>query len=421
MFVVLRLVLHSFYVPVFEGPDEPFHLARASAFVDQPVTEALAGLEVDGSIVAAIKAYPCGPDLSHAYGCSEFDGSDAAFNILATRPSLVAAETSPNYEAHQPIVFYAVAGSVLRIAASLLPSAQDPVSRLLMVRLLAVFLVTVAICWPLRLITRTRQPAFALVCALLLLTPGAAESLARCANDAAVFLWTAFLMLIVDRRASTGRIAALLALGPLIKLTTLPIVAFALVWIWRDRGFRSATIGAAASAAFLPIQWIRGWAWGGTVELNVAAGVLDESIRQLIVGMGRTVYTFVKTIFWLGEWSFFRPPVFLLVSGGLLLLLWLLSLRLRTAHPDLPPFSVGIAVMALSFLAFAIKHRLYFHTWGGVGGWYAWGWFPWILVGINDLFDTRPTLQKVAAILGIVLLIVANVLWTASAHRIYGM
>ena len=79
--VATRLFFHAFALPLFEGPDEPFQLARAVAFADAPFRIAFAGDRVPGRVVSAIQAHPCGPDLKRTFGCAPFQRS-GAFNAL---------------------------------------------------------------------------------------------------------------------------------------------------------------------------------------------------------------------------------------------------------------------------------------------------------------------------------------------------
>src|SRR6266545_4970509 len=66
--VFARLVFHAILVPVWEGPDEPFHLARIASYADQPFWEAvLAAGDLPDPIAASIRAHPCGPDLQRAF------------------------------------------------------------------------------------------------------------------------------------------------------------------------------------------------------------------------------------------------------------------------------------------------------------------------------------------------------------------
>ena len=422
--VLIRFVLYAFYLPVFEGPDEPFHLARVTSFFDEGFMTGIRGKNVSGEIVSAVKSNPCGPDLSRAFGCPLFDGTKAGFNgIRPSEPDPDPPPPVPNYEAHQPPLFYLATGVVVGVANAL-PSPIAVTSakkQLLLVRLIAVGLVAVALAWPLRRLSECRGESFRAAVLLLLLVPGASEALARCAIDSAVFLWSAFLVYSIHNRKSTPLVALLLAIGPLIKLTAIPIVIFGVVALWRQRGAAPAFAARACSLLFLPIQFARGWLWGGTVELNVASVGLDEPLITTVVGLARSIYTFTKTTLWLGGWSFFRPPTWLMILCAVLIFGWLISRRLRPSPEFLVANLLAFLTLCVGFLVFAVNHRLYFDTWGGVGGWYAWGWFPWIAFAASDLFMPRWKLPWSFNSLLALAVVLLNIFWCISALGLYGV
>ena len=215
-------------------------------------------------------AYPC-PHPEQ--GCPRYGEGPGIFNLLAPPPPRAPREVSaiPNEEAKQPPLAYALYGLPLRAVGA----RGDPASVLLGVRLLNVALVAVALFGPLRRVFAS-SPGASCAGLLALLTPGACEAFARCSNDAAVFLWSAALLDALVRpggappagsRACLG-IVALLAIGPLLKLTALAVCAFAVVALWLDRRRTTAVAGALASAVVLPVQALRGWTTGGALELG---------------------------------------------------------------------------------------------------------------------------------------------------------
>jgi len=255
---------------------------------------------------------------------------------------------------------------------------------------------------------------------LVLLLPGAAESLARCANDSAVFLWSAVLVWAVCTRRGTTVLAGLCALGPLLKLTALPVAVFAVAWLWRERGALRAAAVASSALLFLPVQAARGWGWGGTMELNSSGGFAHETASSIATGLLRSTYTFLKTTVWLGEWSSFRPPSWwlaLLVATGA----WLvLSVQLRRDRKRTWAHAMAGAAASAGFVLFTVANRRLFGTWGGVGGWYIWGWFPWLALAAGDLLQPRRGFGRRALAVLAAFVILTNVLWFAAAGRIYG-
>lgn len=415
-----RFVFHAIYVPAYEGPDEPFHLGRALLFSDGTWSQALAETRLPKPIVASVRRHPCGPSLQRAFDCQPFRHG-GAFDILAVETVEVDDAKVTNYESHQPPLYYAVAGTVLRLASG---AGTTPVRRLLVLRVFSLLLVLLAVAVPLRrLARRTRAPfLFAVAGLLLLLLPGASEALIRGSNDAALFLWAAFTMERAASRAPSWVLALLLGVGPMIKLTALPIVAVILAALWIEGRRGSAIACAAAAALVVPVQAFRGWAWGGTYELNSAPLVL-VSPAETLLGLARSAYTFVKTIFWLGEWSFFRAPrplvgLWLLLLAAGMVLLWR---EKRDRSGDLLPLAshrVGAGLAAAGFLVLAIMNRGLFGQWGGLGGWYAWGWAPWILTAVKWKPAGRTEFVTGWTLAAFVVL--SNVLWLRAAGDLYG-
>lgn len=419
--VICRLSFHAVFLPAYEGPDEPLHLSRISSFADHHFADALAGEPLDGSIIRAVEARPCAHGVHQTRPCPPFGTSPGAFNLLRPLPRFADSRRGLNPENNQPPLFYLAVGLALRAASRL--SSQGwfdaPDVRLLVVRLTCVALVALAIFLPLRAITIRRSTLPAIAGLLLLLLPGASESLARCANDAPVFCWAAFLIYAVRRNASLPWILLLLAAGPLLKLTALPVAAFAVVALGLQRGWRSGLIAAASSALVFPVQLWRGWKWGGTYELNRPIPGIHESFSHLMLGLVRSFYTFIKTTFWLGGWSFFRAPTLLVVAYFLLLLSFVLVARFRRMTNALWPHLAGVALALAGVLTFILANRRFFGDWGGVGGWYAWGWAPWLYIAVEDLACVPERAGRILLAATAVFVLAANIVYFNVALRLY--
>lgn len=426
--VVARMTFHALFVPAFEGPDEPYHLARALAFANRPWPDAFAGAPVEPALAAAVRARPCSENLHRVFGCPLFGApprrSPARFDVLEPDPPVpVSRRALVNTEDNQPPLAYLLAGLVLRAWGAI--GRPSPSSSLLVFRLLGVLCVAAALLGPLRALGRDprRAAGLALGALLLLLTPGASEALARASNDAPVFLWAALVVWAVKTRAGGALLIPLLAAGPLLKLTALPVAAFAVAALV-DRGRpRLALGGAAAALAVFPVQALRGWRWGGTLEFNSAASVwaaLGGSAGATLVGLVRSSYTLIKTTFWLGEWSFFRAPRPLVAAYFLLLAAALLLAKRRSDPHHSAAHGAAALVAAGGFFAFAIGNRLYYGDWGGVGGWYVWTWLPWLAIAASDLLrmERRAATGLLVALAAFV--VAANVLWFAVAWPLYG-
>ncbi len=434
--VLAKLLLLALALPAFEGTDEPFHLDRARAFAEAPLAEGWSGRPLDPAVVAAVRASPCGADLRRPFACPAWGGGSAWFNVL--RPADGTAKPSTpvaNYQDHQPPLYYAVAGAVLRLAV---PEA-GPRLQLLALRLLAVLLVLTGAGVAYRFLGAELRLALLTV----LLLPGAAEALVRAGQEAAVFLWCAVMLAMVAGsgggcgkggeagalRPGPGRplfavgLLLLAAAGPLIKLTAVPIVAFAaLQRLWHGRRWEGAAVAFGGLVVF-PLQLARGWALGGTLEFNAPppAGA-TAPWWEPVLGVAHSAYTFLKTALWLGGWSVFRPPAWVLVAAALVVVAWFFMARPRRPPRDLFPHLGAFLLAAAGFVAFAVgKHRV-FGVWGAVGGWYLWGWLPWLLLAHRDLvrLSYRHGVGRWWTAAAVAFLLAVNAAWLASAHRLYG-
>ncbi len=417
--VVLLCLLHALFTPVYEGPDEPFHLARARMFARAPLADALAGKVVDADLVRSLQAWPCGPAMQTALGCPAFGSESASFNILETSRRSETGVASSNYQAHQPPLYYLVSASLVELFAPGIETA--PESQILLLRLAAVLLVGYVLCVPLRKLGKGNAPFEALVL-MALLFPGSAESLVRVSNDVGVFAWAVLLLAAVHSgdRLHPGSTAVLAGVGPLLKLTAFPIVAYAAVLVWRKRGWRAGTLVGAAGLAVLPLQWLRGWAWGGTLEANAQLSGLG-TLPEILFGLLHSAATFFKTAVWLGGWSFFRPPAWLLLAAPLFgLTLILRGFRRRRFPPDLFAHFAALALALAGFVVFARGQRRIFGVWGGVGGWYLWGWVPWLALFASDVVEIRPGRERELVVTAIVGATAMNLVWFQVAYRIYG-
>lgn len=415
--VVARLALHAVFLPAFEGADEPDHLARVVMVATGTPASAFVAPEIPASVAGAVAAYPCAPALSKWYGCAPFGAEAAAFNLLAPRRPARPAGPFPNAEGNQPPLYYLAAGLPLR----LLRAGADIAGALLYTRLLSVLFVAAALFGPLRIATRSWSSGGRAAGLLVLLLPGAAESLARASNDAAVFLWVSCVLAALEGRPRSAGMCLLLAAGPLLKLTAIPVVAFAVAALVLDRRPATAAAGTASALVVLPVQWARGWIWGGTVELNRATAAIGEPPLRFGAGFARSAYAFVKTSLWVGGWSLLRPPPVL--AAGYLLLLGAALLLAEPRRPPrrLAPHLVALAVAAAGFAVFAVANRRYYGVWGGVAGWYLWGWSPWLAAAAADLGRIRRSARRPLLWAAVLFVLVANAVWLAASVRAYGI
>jgi len=414
--LLARLCLHVVFVPPFEGPDEPFHSSRVAAVAHGSFQSVLHPPPLSVAVQRAIPRHRCSPDLRRAFGCPPFPGAGGG-TTDAVAPAIVQAEY-PNYENNQPPLYYAVAGGALALSEAAFPPNPDraPESELIRLSVLSLLLVAAAIFGPLRRFARGRSTVFAFVGMSILFLPGFAESFVRASNDAMLFVWAAIVVELVDRGYRGPVLPALLALGCLIKLNALQVLLFALAVLWLERRRGLALVSAAA--AVLPALFLGGSTWGGAVKIAKRIP-RPMPAGEVARGLGRSIYTILKGVPWMGEWSFFRPPLWLLALGVALVVALAFRLRIETGSVRFPAHVVGFAVALAGTFAFVLADRRVFGVWGGVGGWYVWSWMPWLALLASDTI--RRTGRVRFAILGIgIYLIVLNGAWILAAERVYG-
>ena len=329
--VVARMAFHAVFLPAFEGPDEPHHLARILAFARGPVRQASshrAWMRRSSPPSRLSRA----PRRSRAPTDVRRSGQNRQPSISSGRAPACAdcRDFEPRGESTAPLLFSGrcspAGGLARRLALHGPPDFEAAVGR---ARCGGAVLAPA----PAR-----RGPA-----------PGdrgrrtAGVAPAGRVGGARAVLQRrggvplgALVLLALERKTSTAKMAALLAAGPLLKLTAIPIVVFAVVALFREGRRRAAVAGAVCSLAVFPVQWLRGWNWGGTVELNKPTPPIGEPFLVAAVGLLRSCYAFVKTTFWVGGWSLLRPPRILAVLYMLLLFLTLACCRPRTGLGVVP-------------------------------------------------------------------------------------
>ena len=415
--VVLRLGFHAVFVPAWEGPDEPMHASRVLAAVRKPLRGSLENGPLDPEIAGSIGSHPCSA-LARYFPCPAFGAERAVFNLLVPAAPSIPTPGGRNPENNQPPLFYFLSGVILSpIRAVLLGS---PERALLGCRLLGFAFVVLAIFGPLRRLARARPPSFAFAGLLLLALPGASESVVRCANESAIFLWTAVVVDLLEADAPPAALCVLLAAGPLIKLTALPVAAVAVGRLWFAGRRGAAGAALASTAVVFPVQLLRGWRLGGGLEANRTLPALAESWVETAVGLARSAYAFVKTVFWMGEWSAFRAPLALVLAWFLLILLLWAASRLRPEPRFGAAHAVGALVLATGTAVFFVACRRYWGQWGGVGGWYVWGWMPWLAVAWDDAFAVSKRAVPVLLAASAAFVVVCNVLYFRAALALYG-
>jgi hypothetical protein len=143
-------------------------------------------------------------------------------------------------------------------------------------------------------------------------------------------------------------------------------------------------------------------------------------LPQALLGFARSAYAFVKTAFWVGGWSFVRPPSVLVLFYVLLLLACAAAWRPSPRPTRLAAHAAALACAFAGFCVFALANRRLYGVWGGVAGWYLWGWSPWLAVAAEDLGSIAPRAARPLLWLEGAFVLAANVAWLRAHGSLYG-
>ena len=70
-------------------------------------------------------------------------------------------------------------------------------------------------------------------------------------------------------------------------------------------------------------------------------------------------------------------------------------------------------------LVFIIGNRRFYGGWGGVGGWYVWGWTPWIFVAVDDFVAVSTRGWRILLPATTAFVVAANLVYFVMAFRLY--
>lgn len=430
--VALALPAYALFLPAFEGPDEPFHLSRALDFARGRYLDGWRADRLGDDVVSALARYPCGPDLHRVFGCPAFasDSGRAWGNLLAVppveRPADPPRDPYPNYERQHPVLGYlvwAIPVAVVDRATSDHEPARRVAAVQLTIRVANLVLLAIAFLGPGRRLIASWSIEARAVAAGAMLLPGAVETLARGGLEALVFAWSLWFVEESFREPSrVSRLLTLAAVGPLIKLTALPIVAFGVVAAWsRRRTVLAIGIGVAGAAVYLE-RLLRGYLAGGVLDLHAGYATHDPGdLLDLLRGIGWSMLVTAKSAAWLGGWSFFRPPIWVLavIGGAAIALLALVRLRHERERAVILAALGAAGVAIAGHAVFSVAVYRVFGSWA-VGGWYVWAWFPVAAVAAERALEWRRPLPPWLLAALVAALATVDLAWWRAADRLYG-
>ena len=93
-------------------------------------------------------------------------------------------------------------------------------------------------------------------------------------------------------------------------------------------------------------------------------------------------------------------------------------LAAEAAPARLAAHAAGLACAAAGFCVFALANRRFYGVWGGVAGWYLWGWSPWLAVAADDLGSIGPRAARPLLVAEAAFVVVANAVWLSAHGRL---
>jgi hypothetical protein len=422
---------YALLLPAFEGPDEPFHLSRALDFARGRFADGWRADHLGDDVVSAISRYPCGPDLHRAFGCPTFPTDPGrAWGNLLTAPVAGSPpdprEPYPNYERQHPVLGYliwAVPVAVVDRATSDLTPIRRVTFAQLTIRMTNLALLAMALLGPGRRLVASWSFEARAVALGVLLIPAGVETLARGGLEALVFAWSVWFVEASARaEPKTSRVVALAAIGPLVKLTAVPVIALAALVAWsrKRRGVATGIVGAGA-LVYLE-RLLRGYLAGGVLDLHGSYASHDPGgALDVIEGIGWSMLVTVKSAAWLGGWSFFRPPLWVLALIAAAAIVLLRHLR-PTAETDRAWRVAGIGAAGVAIAGHAVFSLAVYRVFGSwaVGGWYVWAWFPAAAFAAERTLEWRRPLPAWLWPATGAALAAVDLAWLRVADRLYG-
>lgn len=380
---VCRGAVHALMAPMWDGFDEPFHLALVDFIADHGRPPGFKELSFPHYIVDANRQLPSAvgfgaPTFAQWRALSETDRAEHRAVIDRQTRTLPASERQrymgANYERQQGPVFYYLAAPVSLVTRQLpLPE------RVVLMRLFCVLLASLAVpltAQLLREIGGARMLIIGLPFAALL--PNTAFFVHRITND--VVTWTlmplALLLVLRMRRRRASGVAAgtAIAAGIWTKLTFVPAIAAPLAvaaeaWLRKRADLRRAVIAVAIPLVATAILFSWNYAASGTLTGLAETTATRYRLNDLVDGVA-TVFTLdwwqrlLEMHAWSGGWGFVKPSrsSYNAVLGTLLIVSLcgiVAALRDRGRRRELRRMLPLIAV-AVAFVAAMIQH--------GVGG-----------------------------------------------------
>jgi len=425
---VLQGAFYALIAPMWEGFDEPGHLAyilfiddhgRPPGFDEPSFPKFFVDANADLPSVVGHGAPTFAQWRAMTRAQRDFDRARA--DQLAKNPDRYRVYISNNYERQQGPLFYYLAA----IPAFFLRHLTLP-KLLVAMRIFCVLLASTAVPIAARLFEVIGDRALLVCLPLFALAPNTLFTFDRVSNEALAFpLATAIALelVIVVVRPSRGHYLALgllTAAGIFTRLTflaMLPGIAIALL-VTRRKNVEVLAIPAVAMAILLIWNKIGSGHLSGIVEQSYAGRTSGADIRAAFHLLRSIPLTseFVRNHLWVGGWGFIKPPAIVYDIALVLIAIGIVAIALKWRGGNMQLIAPLIAVL-LAFLA-ALAAHLFAAAIGAVktpgtvtvgpGGWYV-DEIRAIELGIAAFFIAGATTPRSAVMIGRVLIVLCAI------------
>jgi hypothetical protein len=397
---VFRGAFHAVVAPMWDGFDEPGHLAYILFIDEHGRPPGFHELSFPGFFVEANRFLPSfvghgAPNFAQwrAMPRAERDRSRAMADQLARNPDRYRIYISGNYERQQGPLFYylaAVPGFVLRRLT--LPKL------LVAMRLFCVLLASTAVPIAARLFRLLGgDRALAVGLPLFALAPNTAFAFDRVSNETLAFpLATAIavelvLVTIRPRQKDFLLLGALTAAGIFTRITFLAVLPAIVIALFLSRRKTTSAIAQAigiptlATAALLIWNKVGSGHISGIVEQSSSSPVTAADIGGAIRLLRSIPLTseFARNHLWVGGWGFVKPPsgfytaALLLLAAGLIAAIVAIALRGWRGRDPKRIYALGVVLVAFFgalaahlFVGAIAAVRVPGSVTVGPGGWY---------------------------------------------------
>lgn len=378
---VLRGATHAIVSPMWDGFDEPFHLAyigfvaehgRPPGFKEPSFPKLL----VDANVLLPSMVGHGAPTFEQWANMSadERGAHRARLGAMTAGRGSGGVYVGENYERQHGPVFYALMAPAYIVTRHLPLNEQ-----VVWLRLLCVLLASLVVPIGARVLRDVAdEPAVLLGLPIIALMPNTPFAVVRISNEALAWPLFALALLgivrMVVRPSSRAALIAglVIAVAACTRMSALvllpgPVIALAIVW-WRTRRVDMKQFLAAVALPVVAVAVLVLWnhsasgSYTGLIQSTVGGPATREQMVTAVRRMGSLPLAreLVKNHLWSGGWGFVKPDdrVYVIVAAPLLAMMMFATVaawrRRRSDGPDAAPLLPLIVVSAAYLAAFLV-------------------------------------------------------------------